>query len=87
MNKFERFVSQIFQTNEQEILCSECLDLVSDYVDKELAGEAVAQTMAPVKQHLGECRVCREEYEVLRDLARLEAEGHGPSNAEWSGST
>ncbi|HEY6041075.1 MAG TPA: hypothetical protein VIX58_03010 [Anaerolineae bacterium] len=83
MNKFERFVNQIFQTTDQEISCTDCLDLVSDYVDRELAGEGVTQTMAPVKQHLGECRVCREEYEALRDLARLTAEGHGPANEDW----
>lgn len=32
-----------------------------------------------LRQHLNQCGVCREEYETLRDLVRLEAEGRLPS--------
>jgi predicted anti-sigma-YlaC factor YlaD len=31
-----------------------------------------------VKQHLDQCRACREEYEMLRDIARLEDESQIP---------
>jgi predicted anti-sigma-YlaC factor YlaD len=32
-----------------------------------------------VKQHLNQCRACRDEYETLRDLRRLEEKGDMPS--------
>ena len=76
------FIRQVAATQEEEILCSECLDLVSKYVDLELAGEEAEQALQPLKQHLEQCRACREEYELLRDLARMEAEGRLPAIEE-----
>ncbi len=67
----------VYDTKEDDILCSECFDLVSQYVDREIAGEPVADRMPQVKYHLEHCGVCRDEYVVLRDLARLEAEEEG----------
>ena len=78
-SQFERWVRQIYATEEEEISCSECFDLVSQYVDLEIAGEPAEESLPRLKQHLNQCRVCREEYEALRDLARLEAEGRAPS--------
>ncbi len=72
--QLERWVQQIFRTEPEEISCSECFDLVSQYVDRELAGENVAESLRPVKQHLEQCRACREEYEMLRDFVRAESD-------------
>jgi anti-sigma factor RsiW len=76
--KLEDWLRNIFNTEEQEISCTECFDLVSQYVDVELSGRAPAE-LAQVKQHLDQCPACREEYETLRDLRRLEDEGGLPS--------
>ena len=35
--------------------------------------------MPQLKQHLNQCRACRDEYEALRDLRRLEEKGEMPS--------
>ncbi len=78
-SRLQGWLRQIHQTEEEEISCSECLDLVSQYVDLEIAGEAVQEKLPRVKQHLDQCGVCREEYEVLRDLAQLEAQGKAPT--------
>ena len=78
-SQFERWVRQIYETEKEEISCSECFDLVSQYVDLEIAGEAAQEKLPRLTQHLNQCHVCREEYEALRDLARLEAEGRAPS--------
>ncbi len=77
-SEFARKLRLVYDAREDEILCSECFDLVSQYVDRELAGEPVAEQMPRVKHHLEHCGVCDEEYKVLRDLARLEAEGRDP---------
>lgn len=78
MSKLERALELILDTNEKELDCAECFDLVSDYVDREIAGAAAAEQMPALKQHLMHCKVCNEEYEMLRDLARLEADGKLP---------
>ena len=74
--QFDLWVRQIHETQDEEISCSECFDLISRYVDLEIAGVAAGDKLARVWQHLYQCRACHEEYEALRDLARQEAEGH-----------
>ncbi len=78
-NRFEHWLQTIFHTQDEEISCSECLALVSRYVDVELSGEDAASQMPAVKQHLDQCPTCREEYETLRDLQQLENKGDLPS--------
>jgi predicted anti-sigma-YlaC factor YlaD len=74
-----RLLRSIADTHDEEISCAECFDLVAQYVDLEVAGMATDQTLPRLVQHLQQCGVCREEYEMLRDLARLEAQGRGAS--------
>ena len=48
-------------------------------VAPEMIAGAVGDRVLPrFQQHLRQCGVCREEYEILCDLARLEAEGNLP---------
>ncbi len=70
-SQFERIMLSLIDTQDEEISCSECFAQVSDYVDLEIAGENPAQKMPALKQHLDQCRVCREEYETLLGLARV----------------
>ena len=81
-----RLLRAISDTDDEEISCAECFDLVSRYVDLEVTGMVAEQTLPRLQQHLRQCGVCREEYEVLRDLARLEAEGRAPSADDLRGS-
>ena len=78
-NRFERWVQNIYHTQAEEISCSECFDLVSHFVELESSGEDALAKMPQVKQHLDQCQACRDEYETLRDLQRLENEGGLPS--------
>lgn len=78
-DRFERWLQNIYRTEDKEISCSECFDLVSHFVEVELSGLDAAASMPPLKQHLDQCPACREEYETLRDLQRLENEGNLPS--------
>ncbi len=78
-SKFSRWVKRIRDTQDVEIDCSACLDQVSQYVDLELATGRAAEQMPQVKQHLDQCAVCFDEYQVLRDLARMEMKGDLPS--------
>lgn len=78
-NRFERLLRLAARTQEHELSCTECFDVLPQYVDLEIAGAAPEQQLPLFRQHLEQCAVCREEYETVRELARLEAEGRSPS--------
>jgi len=79
-DRFERWLRNIYETQEEEISCTECFDLMSRFVELETSGQDAAAKLPPVKQHLNQCPACRTEYETLRDLRRLEEEGRMPSS-------
>ena len=78
--RFRNWLRNIYETQDQEISCTECFDLVSRFVELEVVGENAAARMPELKQHLNQCRACRDEYEVLRDLRLLEEKGGIPSS-------
>jgi hypothetical protein len=74
-DRFESWLQKIYHTQDEEISCTECFDMVSVFVELELSGEDPAIKLPQVKQHIHQCAACREEYETLRDLRRLEEDG------------
>ena len=78
----QRFMRQVHQTQEDEILCSTCLEQVDQYIELELGGQPAHALMPRLKHHLEMCPVCHEEYIILRDLAKLEQQGQPPSIEE-----
>ena len=84
--RFEAWLRNIYETQDVEISCTECFDQVSHFVEIEASGRDVAGELPQVKQHLDQCRACREEYEILRDLKRLEDEEDMPSLDDLQGS-
>lgn len=77
--RFEKWLRNIYETQDEEISCTECFDQVSRFVDLEISGENAVIQMPQIKQHLNQCRACREEYETLRDLRLMEEKGEMPS--------
>ena len=76
------WLKRVLETQDEEITCTECQDLVSKYVDLELeTGEAAAH-MPQLAHHLDQCPACWESYRILRELARLEAQGGMPDVRE-----
>ena len=69
------FLQNIQNTRDEEISCSECFDLSSLFVELELTIGDHEIKMPHLRQHLNQCSACREEYETLRDLVRLENKG------------
>jgi hypothetical protein len=78
-SRFEWLLRLAARTQEHELSCTDCFDVLPQYVDLEVAGEAPERQLPLFRQHLEQCAVCREEYETVRELARLEAEGRSPS--------
>ena len=73
--QLQRLLQLVARTEDEEISCTTCFELVPPYVDLEAAGESPDAHVPRLRQHLDLCGVCREEYETLRDLLRSEAEG------------
>jgi hypothetical protein len=84
-SNFSRMVKRVQHTQNIEINCSACLDQVSQYVDLELSTGRAADRMPQVKQHLDQCGVCFDEYQILRQLATLELEDHLPDLDDLKG--
>ncbi len=78
-NRFESWLQNIYHTQDEEISCSECFDGVSSLVELQVSGADPAVKMPQVVQHLVQCSACREEYDTLLDLRRLEDQGRAPS--------
>jgi hypothetical protein len=76
---FESWLRNIYETQEEEISCTECFDLVSGFVELEISGQDAVARMSKLKQHLNQCKACRDEYEALRDFRQLEEKGGLPS--------
>jgi hypothetical protein len=68
----------MWETQDEEISCSECLDLIPQYVDLELATGEAELHMPRLKHHLDQCKACLDDALILRDLVRLEEGGDLP---------
>lgn len=68
-------LNAIFTTQEQELTCSECFELMDQYAESLLSG-ADAEAMFPaVSHHLAHCPDCDEECQAL--LSMLQAMVNG----------
>lgn len=67
----QRLFRSIFATQEEEITCPLCFELLDSYVDAEICGADAAALLPQVRQHLDCCSQCYELYEGLRQIAAL----------------
>lgn len=64
-NFIKRFLSQISNTQDDELPCGDVFDLLDIYADAKAKGEDPSEYLPLVKHHLEMCRDCTEEYEAL----------------------
>ena len=57
-------------TRDRELSCDECLAIMAEALEAELASQPVSEALAAVREHLGTCPECREEYETLEAAVR-----------------
>lgn len=53
-------------TKDDEINCEQCLSLIAEFAEQELAGRSIPEGLEAVEHHLSICAECHEEYEALR---------------------
>ena len=59
-------LDMLVRTNDSEIDCGSCLDLMSEFAEKSLAGKSIPEGMRSIDDHLQLCGECREEFEALK---------------------
>jgi hypothetical protein len=76
--QFLEWLRAIFETRDDEIVCSEFFDLLPRYVDLVLAADASplqlgrpAEALPQVAHHIRQCGECAEAYEALLEIERL----------------
>ncbi len=66
MSQFwQNLVRVSLQTEEDEIGCQECMDVLDQYVDLLIAGKKPTEVMPELEQHLAVCGCCYSEFEAL----------------------
>lgn len=52
-------------TRDDEANCDQCLALLAEFAELQLAGKSVPAGLEAIEHHLAVCVECREEYEAL----------------------
>ena len=62
---WQLLLQSALETQEIEISCLECWNLLDQYADLILDGTNPDEIMPAVRQHLNNCPTCTEEFETL----------------------
>jgi Zn finger protein HypA/HybF involved in hydrogenase expression len=62
---WEILLQSALETEEYEISCLECFNLLDQYADLLLEGADPQEIMPTVRQHLNHCPTCTSEFEAL----------------------
>ena len=71
--QFLELLRAIFETRDDEIVCSEFFELLPQYVDLVLAtadASRLATVLPQVAHHILQCSECAEAYEALLEIER-----------------
>ena len=75
---WQNFLKSALETEEYEIDCEECFDLLDMYAEQLFDGVDPAELLPAVKQHLKQCNCCDRELEalmvMLKDAAQQQDE-------------
>ena len=74
------FLRVLERARVEEMPCSHVFELLDQYVDTEVRGEAAARLMPLLREHFDLCHNCSEEYEAL--LSALEESANPRSDRD-----
>lgn len=60
------------KTDAHEIACDDVFKVLAEFAEMKKRGKDVTEMMPLVAKHLDLCPDCREEYEILMDVLKLE---------------
>jgi len=64
-DQIKRLMYSLSMTQDYELNCSEFLDKMAEFAEREYSGKPIPDALDAVKHHLKLCAECREEYESL----------------------
>jgi hypothetical protein len=70
--KADKLLCTIYQSEDEELVCSEFFDRLPHYVEQELSGAKVETLYPGVVLHIRQCTECAEVYRALREMLALE---------------
>jgi hypothetical protein len=70
------FLQVLERVRVEEMPCSHVFELLDQYVDSEVRGEAAARLMPLLREHFDLCHNCCEEYEALLSALEQSARPH-----------
>ena len=71
---WQTLLKSALETEDYEINCQECYELLDLYAELVLGEDNPDQIMGMVKQHLNQCNCCSHEFEALMIMIRQAAE-------------
>jgi hypothetical protein len=71
---WQTLIKSALETEEVEISCQECYELLDEYADLLIAGAAPCQVLTLVKQHLRHCPDCTDLFECLIAIIGIDEE-------------
>jgi hypothetical protein len=80
--QFKQWLKRLYETSEKELNCDQFQASLPALVEFEIAGGAGQDVFAAARAHLQHCADCAEEYEALREVARLEMQSRLPTMEE-----
>ena len=63
----------VARTHDVELTCDQCLALVAEFAEQQMAGKSVGESLRAVEQHLSICAECEEEFKALRRTLKDES--------------
>jgi len=64
-NFWRKLVETALNTEEDEMSCIECLDMLDQYVDLLEAGQEPGKVLPQLEQHMNVCHCCHAELEGI----------------------
>ncbi|HCB13820.1 MAG TPA: hypothetical protein DEP36_09680 [Gammaproteobacteria bacterium] len=69
-HEINKLMQLIGLTKDDEIDCEQCLSLVAEFAERELAGKSIPDGLKAVAHHLTLCAECHEEYQALQRVLK-----------------
>lgn len=80
--KLDTFMVKIARTREVELGCDDCAKHTARLVDALMQGNVNDEELLDILHHVLQCTPCSQEFKVLHECAKMEAEDTWPSEDE-----
>lgn len=75
-DQISTLLALVADSTEDDMSCDGCLEHVAQFVETELAGVEMCETMLLIQNHMNNCPCCKDEYNALKQaMLSLEEQG------------